>query len=124
MREKESIEEKTRENIKHQKKGRKNMKNYKEHHTSLTRGYVRVGQKIKEEYNGRFGKGYTIKRQIRVPGQTLKELREKTGMSQSVFASYFGLSVRTLQEWEQGNQAMPAYLLDLLDRVWTLEREN
>lgn len=61
---------------------------------------------------------------IRVPGQTLKELREKTGMSQSVFASYFGLSVRTLQEWEQGNQAMPAYLLDLLDRVWTLEREN
>ena len=38
------------------------MKNYKEHHTSLSRGYVRVGQKIKEEYNGRFGKGYTIKR--------------------------------------------------------------
>lgn len=60
--------------------------------------------------------------EIRVPGQTLKELRKKTGMSQSVFASYFGLSVRTLQEWEQGNQAMPAYLLDLLDRVWTLEQ--
>jgi hypothetical protein len=38
------------------------MKNYKEHHTSLTRGYVKVNQQIKEEYNGRFGKGYTIKR--------------------------------------------------------------
>lgn len=38
------------------------MKNYKEHHTSLTRGYVKVNQEVKEEYNGRFGKGYTVKR--------------------------------------------------------------
>lgn len=48
--------------LSNQKKGRKNMKNYKEHHTSLTRGYVKVNQEVKEEYNGRFGKGYTVKR--------------------------------------------------------------
>ena len=52
------------------------------------------------------------------------EARAKVGMSQNDFAALMGVSKRTLQEWEQGNQAMPAYLLDLLDRVWTLEREN
>lgn len=37
------------------------MKNYKEHHTALTGGYVKVGQSIKEAYEGKFGKGYTVK---------------------------------------------------------------
>lgn len=33
------------------------------HHTSMSRGYVskKAIEGIKEEYNGRFGKGYTIK---------------------------------------------------------------
>ena len=31
----------------------------------------------------------------------IKELRRLTGMSQSEFAAYFGLSVRSVQEWEQ-----------------------
>lgn len=35
---------------------------YHYHHTALTRGYVRVGQEIREEYNGKFGTGYTVKR--------------------------------------------------------------
>lgn len=30
------------------------------HHSALARGYVRVGRVIKADYNGRFGKGYTI----------------------------------------------------------------
>lgn len=29
-------------------------------------------------------------------------IRAKIGMSQSRFAGYFGVSVRTVQEWEQG----------------------
>lgn len=35
----------------------------KEHHTALCRGYVsrKGGTVIIEEYNGRFGKGYTVK---------------------------------------------------------------
>jgi putative transcriptional regulator len=32
-------------------------------------------------------------------------VREKTGRSQSRFAELLGVSVRTLQEWEQGRQA-------------------
>jgi putative transcriptional regulator len=32
-------------------------------------------------------------------------IREKTGLSQSRFASLLGVSVRTLQDWEQGRRA-------------------
>lgn len=54
----------------------------------------------------------------------MKEFRQSTGMSQSEFAAYFGLPVRTLQDWEQGRHEPPAYLLDLLKRIWTLEKET
>lgn len=38
-----------------------------------------------------------------VPSVTL--VREKTGLSQARFAALLGVSVRTLQEWEQGRRA-------------------
>lgn len=40
------------------------MKEYREHHTALTRGYVSVKETngIQEPYKGKFGKGYTIRR--------------------------------------------------------------
>jgi hypothetical protein len=39
------------------------MKRYKYHHTALTRGYVSVkSEGVREDYTGRFGTGYTIKR--------------------------------------------------------------
>lgn len=34
-------------------------------------------------------------------------IRKKNNMSQSQFAAYFGVSVRTVQEWEQG-RAVPS----------------
>jgi DNA-binding transcriptional regulator YiaG len=34
-----------------------------------------------------------------------RTLREKTGLSQSEFARLLGVSIRTLQEWEQGRRA-------------------
>ena len=33
------------------------------------------------------------------------KVREKTGLSQARFAELLGVSVRTLQEWEQGRRA-------------------
>ena len=33
------------------------------------------------------------------------DIREKTGLSQSHFATLLGVSVRTLQDWEQGRRA-------------------
>lgn len=52
---------------------------------------------------------------------SIKELRTSTGMSQSQFANYFGLSVRSLQEWEQGRKSPPTYLVGLLKRILVLE---
>ncbi len=42
-------------------------------------------------------------RVVKVPPIT--RIREKTGLSQSRFAALLGVSVRTLQEWEQGRRA-------------------
>ena len=42
-------------------------------------------------------------RVINVPSVT--SVRERTGLSQSRFARLLGVSVRTLQEWEQGRRA-------------------
>src|SRR5574340_1349133 len=36
---------------------------------------------------------------------SVDSIREKTGLSQSRFAVLLGVSVRTLQEWEQGRRA-------------------
>lgn len=36
---------------------------------------------------------------------SVASIREKTGMSQPRFAELLGVSVRTLQEWEQGRRA-------------------
>ncbi len=42
-------------------------------------------------------------RVINVP--SVADIREKTGLSQPKFAHFLGVSVRTLQEWEQGRRA-------------------
>ena len=42
-------------------------------------------------------------RVIKVP--PVATIRERTGLSQAKFAALLGVSVRTLQEWEQGRRA-------------------
>jgi len=43
---------------------------------------------------------------IHIPAEIdVKEIRQHLHMSQSEFAEYFGFSVRTLQQWEQGRSA-------------------
>ena len=42
-------------------------------------------------------------RVINVPD--VASIREKTGLSQARFAQLLGVSVRTLQDWEQGRRA-------------------
>jgi putative transcriptional regulator len=45
---------------------------------------------------------------VHIPDEIdVARIREKVDMSQSEFANYFGVSVRTVQEWEQG-RAVPS----------------
>lgn len=44
-----------------------------------------------------------VGRVINVPD--ISGIREKTGLSQARFAQLLGVSVRTLQDWEQGRRA-------------------
>lgn len=44
----------------------------------------------------------------------VKKVREELHMSQSVFATLFGISKRTLQEWEQGRRKPSGAALTLL----------
>lgn len=50
----------------------------------------------------------------------VKAIREKTGLSQARFAIVMGVSVRTLQNWEQGHrtpQGPAASLLRIVDKT-------
>ena len=60
-----------------------------------------IGQEIlqglRELKQGRHGRVTSV--------PSVSVVREKTGLSQQKFAALLGVSVRTLQEWEQGRRA-------------------
>ncbi len=42
---------------------------------------------------------------VHIPEQiNVRRIRKKLNMSQNAFADYFGVSVRTVQDWEQGRR--------------------
>ena len=52
---------------------------------------------LRELKGGEFGRVINIAK--------VSDIREKTGLSQARFAAVLGVSVRTLQDWEQGRRA-------------------
>lgn len=52
---------------------------------------------------------------------TVKELRALTGLSQSKFAAYLGMNVRTLQDWESGRYKPKPYEVTWIERILVLE---
>lgn len=52
---------------------------------------------IRELKRGEHGRVTTV--------PSIAAIRQKTGLSQTTFARLLGVSVRTLQEWEQGRRA-------------------
>jgi putative transcriptional regulator len=66
--------------------------------TSLKRNVgLEILEGLRELKQGNFG------RVVNVP--SVAAIRERTGLSQAKFAALLGVSVRTLQEWEQGRRA-------------------
>lgn len=67
----------------------------------MTKTVRNIGQEIldglRELKRGEHG------RVVNVPD--IASIREKTGLSQARFAALLGVSVRTLQDWEQGRRA-------------------
>ncbi|MBR4515199.1 MAG: helix-turn-helix domain-containing protein [Lachnospiraceae bacterium] len=55
---------------------------------------------------------------------TIKELRMKTGLSQSQFAKKYKFTTKQVQSWEQGWRNTPEYVLYLLERVIDLDYAN
>lgn len=45
---------------------------------------------------------------------SLKELRKASGMTQKAFADYFHIPKRTVENWEQGVNEVPKYLIELI----------
>ena len=48
---------------------------------------------------------------------SIAEIRKSTGMSQSEFAKFFDIPVRTLQDWEQERRVPPPYVPGMMLRI-------
>lgn len=52
-----------------------------------------------------FAKGEDSGAVVHIPEEiNVRRIRKKLNMSQKAFADYFGVSVRTVQDWEQGRR--------------------
>ena len=58
---------------------------------------LEILQGLREIKRGDYGRVTTV--------PSVTSIREKTGLSQARFAQLLGVSVRTLQDWEQGRRA-------------------
>lgn len=58
---------------------------------------LEILQGLREIKRGDYGRVTTV--------PSVASIREKTGLSQARFAQLLGVSVRTLQDWEQGRRA-------------------
>ena len=53
---------------------------------------------------------------------SIKELRTMAKMTQKAFGEYFGISKRTIEEWEGGRRQCSDYLLKLM--YYKMEKEG
>ena len=52
-----------------------------------------------------FAKGEKTAAVVHIPEEiNVRRIRKKLKMSQAVFADYFGVNLRTIQDWEQGRR--------------------
>lgn len=51
-----------------------------------------------------------------------RDLRKLSGMTQKAYSAYFGIPVRTVEDWDTGKRVPPPYLLELM--AYKLEKEG
>ena len=49
--------------------------------------------------------------------QTIKEICEKYGMSQTALAKRFGIPLRTVQDWHRGQRVPPDYVVRMMEEL-------
>ncbi len=48
---------------------------------------------------------------------TVKEMRQKLGITQEMFAQRYNIPKRTIENWESGKSKPPAYVLEMLENA-------
>ena len=79
-------------------------------------------ESLNEMQQYRAGKGAAM-RKTQVQISPIIEARNRVGLTQAVFAKLMGVSVRTLQEWEQGRRN-PSGAAQTLLRIAKLQPET
>lgn len=49
--------------------------------------------------------------------ERIKEIRQRTGLSQAKFCEAYGIPKRTLEDWEGGRRNPPEYVIAMLDKI-------
>ena len=89
---------------------------------------LRIGLEEAIEYKKGTGKAkektYMILPIKEYNGKQIREIRMKTGMTQSVFASYMGVSIKTVEAWEGGRTHPTGPVFRLLDILSSQEEKE
>ena len=51
----------------------------------------------------------------------IKEIRQRTGLSQTKLGEHFEIPVRTIQKWERNGSTPPEYIPKMMERILDLE---
>ena len=63
-----------------------------------------LAESLKDLKAGKVGRVTVINREGKLVESAIAKVRIRTGLSQAKFATLLGVSVRTLQQWEQGRR--------------------
>lgn len=54
----------------------------------------------------------------------IAELCGRYGLTQTALAESFGIPLRTVQDWHSGRRNPPDYVVNMIDRLLIIERNN
>ena len=53
----------------------------------------------------------------------IKDIQDKSGMPITTFCKWLGIPLRTMEQWERGDRAMPEYVLRLIAYKVAMEKK-